>query len=85
MKLRFPRLVGVDRVIAFAMPNSSSTLSWDSGGESVLQRLVNAKNSSGKSTKIVLSVGEQTNTTNDVNSTPSRGLGWEPMVQSSLL
>ncbi|KXN90761.1 Chitinase A1 [Leucoagaricus sp. SymC.cos] len=42
---------------AFATPNSSSTLTWDSGSQSILQRLVSAKKSSGKSTKIVLSVG----------------------------
>ncbi|KAJ3568688.1 hypothetical protein NP233_g5552 [Leucocoprinus birnbaumii] len=42
---------------AFATPNSSSTLTWDSGSQSILQRLVSAKNKSGKSTKIVLSVG----------------------------
>lgn len=42
---------------AFAMPNSSSTLTWDSGSQSILQRLINAKKVSGKSTKIVLSVG----------------------------
>lgn len=42
---------------AFAMPNSSSTLTWDSGSQSIIQRLVSARNSSGKSTKIVLSVG----------------------------
>ncbi|KAF9446853.1 glycoside hydrolase family 18 protein, partial [Macrolepiota fuliginosa MF-IS2] len=43
--------------VAFAIPNSSSTLTWDSGSQSILQRLVSAKNASGKSTKIVLSVG----------------------------
>lgn len=43
--------------IAFATPNSSSTLTWDSGSQAILQRLVSAANSSGAGTKIVLSVG----------------------------
>ncbi|KAH7096736.1 glycoside hydrolase [Auriculariales sp. MPI-PUGE-AT-0066] len=42
---------------AFAMPNSSSTLTWDDGGQAMLQRLVNAAKASGKSTKVVLSIG----------------------------
>ncbi|KAF8994877.1 glycoside hydrolase superfamily [Cyathus striatus] len=44
-------------LFAFATPNSSSTLSWDSGSQSILQRLVSSARSSGKGTKIVLSVG----------------------------
>jgi chitinase len=43
---------------AFATPNASSTLTWDSDSQSILKRLLSAKRSSGKSTKIVLSVGE---------------------------
>lgn len=42
---------------AFATPNSSSTLTWDSGSQAILQRLVSSANSSGAGTKIVLSVG----------------------------
>ncbi|KAF7296011.1 Glycoside hydrolase family 18 protein [Mycena kentingensis (nom. inval.)] len=42
---------------AFATPNSSSTLSWDSGAQSILTRLVKSVKASGKGTKIVLSVG----------------------------
>ncbi|EJD51005.1 glycoside hydrolase [Auricularia subglabra TFB-10046 SS5] len=43
---------------AFATPNSSSTLSWDSSGSTaLLRRLVSAANSSGKGTRVVLSVG----------------------------
>ncbi|EIM83169.1 glycoside hydrolase [Stereum hirsutum FP-91666 SS1] len=42
---------------AFATPNSSSTLTWDSGSQALLQRLVSSANSSGAGTKIVLSVG----------------------------
>lgn len=44
-------------VPAFATPNSSSTLTWDSGSQALLQRLVSSANSSGAGTKIVLSVG----------------------------
>lgn len=44
-------------VPAFATPNSSSTLTWDSGSQALLQRLVSSANSSGVGTKIVLSVG----------------------------
>jgi len=42
---------------AFATANSSNGLSWDSGGTSILQRLVNSARSSGQGTKIVLSIG----------------------------
>ncbi|EIN11117.1 glycoside hydrolase family 18 protein [Punctularia strigosozonata HHB-11173 SS5] len=42
---------------AFATPNSSSTISWDDGATGTLKRLVSAANSSGKGTKIVLSIG----------------------------
>lgn len=43
---------------AFATPNSSSTLSWDSSSStSLLKRLVSAANSSGKGTRVALSVG----------------------------
>jgi len=42
---------------AFAVPNSSSTLTWDSGSQAILQRLVTSAKNSGKGTKIVLSVG----------------------------
>ncbi|KAJ6589902.1 glycoside hydrolase family 18 protein [Mycena vulgaris] len=42
---------------AFAIPNSSSTLTWDSGSQAILKRLVSSAKSSGKGTKIVLSVG----------------------------
>ncbi|KAJ7503009.1 glycoside hydrolase family 18 protein [Mycena galericulata] len=42
---------------AFAVPNSSNTLTWDSGSQAVLQRLVASAHSSGEGTKIVLSVG----------------------------
>ncbi|KAJ7741500.1 glycoside hydrolase [Mycena olivaceomarginata] len=42
---------------AFAVPNSSSTLSWDDGSQAILKRLVSSARSSGKGTKIVLSVG----------------------------
>ncbi|KZV96514.1 glycoside hydrolase family 18 protein [Exidia glandulosa HHB12029] len=43
---------------AFATPNSSSTLSWDSSSStSLVKRLVSAANSSGKGTKVALSVG----------------------------
>ena len=43
---------------AFATPNSSSGISYDSGSTSILKRLVSAAKSSGKGTKIVLSIGE---------------------------
>lgn len=42
---------------AFATPNSSSGISWDSGSTSILQRLVSNAKKSGKGTKIVLSIG----------------------------
>ncbi|KAF7351122.1 Glycoside hydrolase family 18 protein [Mycena sanguinolenta] len=42
---------------AFAVPNSSSTLTWDDGSQDSLQRLVSSARSSGQGTKIVLSVG----------------------------
>ncbi|KAJ7496882.1 glycoside hydrolase [Mycena latifolia] len=44
-------------LFAFAVPNSSSTLTWDDGSQAVLQRLVASAKSSGHGTKIVLSVG----------------------------
>ncbi|KAF8178643.1 glycoside hydrolase family 18 protein [Mycena galopus ATCC 62051] len=42
---------------AFAVPNASSTLTWDDGSQAALQRLVSSASSSGQGTKIVLSVG----------------------------
>ncbi|KAJ7496881.1 glycoside hydrolase family 18 protein [Mycena latifolia] len=42
---------------AFAIPNSSSTLTWDSDTQSFLKRLVSSAKKSGKGTKVVLSVG----------------------------
>ncbi|KAJ7686545.1 glycoside hydrolase [Mycena rosella] len=42
---------------AFAVPNSSNTLTWDNGSQAILQRLVSSAKSSGHGTKIVLSVG----------------------------
>ncbi|KAI0076958.1 glycoside hydrolase family 18 protein [Panus rudis PR-1116 ss-1] len=42
---------------AFATPNSSSGVSWDSGATSILKRLVSSARSSGKGTKVVLSIG----------------------------
>ncbi|KAJ7503010.1 glycoside hydrolase family 18 protein [Mycena galericulata] len=42
---------------AFAIPNSSSTLTWDSPTQAMLKRLVASAKKSGKGTKIVLSVG----------------------------
>ncbi|KAF9458111.1 glycoside hydrolase family 18 protein [Collybia nuda] len=42
---------------AFAIPNSSSGLTWDSGSQAILKRLVTSAHNSGKGTKIVLSVG----------------------------
>ncbi|EPQ50562.1 glycoside hydrolase family 18 protein [Gloeophyllum trabeum ATCC 11539] len=44
-------------LFAFATPNSSSTISWDSGATSLLKRLVSAANNSGHGTKVVLSIG----------------------------
>ncbi|KAF7297934.1 Glycoside hydrolase family 18 protein [Mycena chlorophos] len=44
-------------LFAFATPNSSNTLSWDSGSQSSLQALVAARKASGEGTKIMLSVG----------------------------
>lgn len=42
---------------AFATPNSSSGLSWDSGSQAVLKRLADSARSSGYGTKVVLSIG----------------------------
>ncbi|KAJ7019323.1 glycoside hydrolase [Mycena alexandri] len=42
---------------AFAVPNSSSTLTWDDGSQAILKRLVTSAKNSGHGTKIVLSVG----------------------------
>jgi chitinase len=42
---------------AFAVPDSSSGLTWDSGSQGVLHRLVASARNSGKETKVVLSVG----------------------------
>jgi chitinase len=42
---------------AFATPNSSSTIDWDSGSQSQLQQLVSAAHGSGHSTKVCLSIG----------------------------
>ncbi|KAJ7647732.1 glycoside hydrolase [Roridomyces roridus] len=42
---------------AFAVPNSSNTLTWDDGSQAILQRLVTSAKNSGAGTKIVLSVG----------------------------
>ncbi|KAF7362246.1 Glycoside hydrolase family 18 protein [Mycena venus] len=42
---------------AFAVPNSSNTLTWDDGSQAILKRLVSSAKSSGQGTKIVLSVG----------------------------
>ncbi|KAJ6491819.1 glycoside hydrolase superfamily [Mycena vitilis] len=42
---------------AFAIPNSSSTLTWDDGSQAILKRLVTSAKNSGKGTKVVLSVG----------------------------
>lgn len=47
-------------ILAFATPNSSAKLTWDSGSQAVLTRLVSSAKSSGKGTKIVLSVGKHT-------------------------
>jgi chitinase len=43
--------------LAFATPNSSSGISYDSGSTSILQRLVTAAHNSGHGTKVVLSIG----------------------------
>lgn len=48
---------GAETVEAFATPNSSSGISWDSGATSILKRLVTSARNSGKGTKIVLSIG----------------------------
>ncbi|KAJ7647731.1 glycoside hydrolase family 18 protein [Roridomyces roridus] len=42
---------------AFAIPNSSSALTWDSPTQAILKRLVTSAKNSGKGTKIVLSCG----------------------------
>ncbi|KAJ7125147.1 glycoside hydrolase family 18 protein [Mycena epipterygia] len=42
---------------AFAIPNSSFTLTWDSPTKAILKRLVSSAKKSGRGTKIVLSVG----------------------------
>ncbi|KIY48719.1 glycoside hydrolase [Fistulina hepatica ATCC 64428] len=42
---------------AFATPNSSSNISWETGSQDILRRLINAARNSGQGTKIVLSVG----------------------------
>ncbi|KAI0751174.1 glycoside hydrolase family 18 protein [Daedaleopsis nitida] len=42
---------------AFAVPNSSSGISFDSGSTSTLKTLVSSAHSSGKGTKVVLSIG----------------------------
>lgn len=42
---------------AFATPNASSTLKWDSESQDTLRKLVSSARKSGKGTKIVLSVG----------------------------
>ncbi|KAJ6589903.1 glycoside hydrolase family 18 protein [Mycena vulgaris] len=42
---------------AFAIPSSSSTLTWDSATQAILKRLVSSAKKSGKGTKVVLSVG----------------------------
>ncbi|KAF7428523.1 hypothetical protein PC9H_007747 [Pleurotus ostreatus] len=42
---------------AFVVPNSSSTISWDSGSQDTLRTLVSSARKSGKGTKIVLSIG----------------------------
>ncbi|EMD40292.1 glycoside hydrolase family 18 protein [Gelatoporia subvermispora B] len=44
-------------LFAFATPNSSSTLSWDSGATSTLKTLVSSAHNSGHGTKVVLSIG----------------------------
>ncbi|KAI0683182.1 glycoside hydrolase superfamily, partial [Cytidiella melzeri] len=42
---------------AFATPNTSSSISYNSGSTSILQRLVTAAHNSGKGTIFVLSIG----------------------------
>ncbi|KAE9388453.1 glycoside hydrolase [Gymnopus androsaceus JB14] len=42
---------------AFAVPNASSTLTWNAGSQSMLTRTVTAARNSGAGTRIVLSVG----------------------------
>jgi len=42
---------------AFATPNSSNGLDWDSGATSTLQTLVSSAHNSGYDTKVVLSIG----------------------------
>ncbi|PCH40730.1 glycoside hydrolase family 18 protein [Wolfiporia cocos MD-104 SS10] len=44
-------------LFAFATPNSSSTLDWDSGATSTLQTLVSSAHNSGYGTKVVISIG----------------------------
>ncbi|KZT70279.1 glycoside hydrolase family 18 protein [Daedalea quercina L-15889] len=44
-------------LFAFATPNSSNGITWDSGSTSTLQSLVSTAHSSGHGTKIVLSIG----------------------------
>ncbi|KAL1940051.1 hypothetical protein VTO73DRAFT_9386 [Trametes versicolor] len=44
-------------LFAFATPNSSSTISFDSGSTSTLKTLVTSAHNSGKGTKVVLSIG----------------------------
>ncbi|KAH9947184.1 glycoside hydrolase family 18 protein [Amylocystis lapponica] len=43
----------------FATPNSSNTISYDSGGTSTLKTLVSSAHSSGHGTKVVLSIGKR--------------------------
>ncbi|EPS92655.1 hypothetical protein FOMPIDRAFT_1100155, partial [Fomitopsis schrenkii] len=44
-------------LFAFATPNSSNGLDWDSGATSTLQTLVSSAHNSGYSTRVVLSIG----------------------------
>ncbi|TFY53139.1 hypothetical protein EVJ58_g9617 [Rhodofomes roseus] len=44
-------------LFAFATPNSSNGLNWDSGATSTLQTLVSSAHNSGYDTKVVLSIG----------------------------
>ncbi|GBE80217.1 glycoside hydrolase family 18 protein [Sparassis crispa] len=44
-------------LFAFATPNSSSTISYDSGSTSTLETLVSSAHNSGYGTKVVLSIG----------------------------
>ena len=46
-----------DIIIAFATPNSSNGLDWDSGATSTLQTLVSSAHNSGYDTQVVLSIG----------------------------